>query len=946
MAFEHPIWLILVIPLALAWWRWPAASPVLRVLRAVVLTLLVLALAQPELLLLRRAGTVVVVADRSFSEPSDAPAREREVISLLQQARRAGQRLAVVSFGRHAVIEDPGDENIFPGFTAQVDGDGSNLGSGLSKALALIPRGQPGRILVLSDGCWTGIRPQSQAWRAASRGVPIDYRYLARPHVDDLAIQRITAPVHVAAGESFLVQAWVHSPVVQNVHYQLRRDGVLIAEGKCLEPPGLSLLSFRDQARSPGVRRYTLSVRGAQPDPIPENNSARLLVGVDGPKSILLASDSPSSSLAALLTRGGLHVTVVHPTPGIWTLQRLANYSAVILDNVPSEDLGQTAMENLSAWVAQGGNGLLMTGGQRSFGPGGYYKSPLDHLLPISMELRAEVRKLSVAIVATLDRSGSMAMGVGGGMTKMDLADQGVAAVLKLLSPMDQFGVIAVDTQPHIIVPFGRVPLHKGNERNNILRIASMGGGIYIDKALEASLWMIQHARAGTRHIVLFADASDAEEPGDYRTLVKQCVAANVTISVIGMGTAHDRDANLLRDIARRGHGKIYFAANPQRLPQLFAQDTFLIARSTFINHSTPVRMTGGLRLLTDHRWPDPPPVGGYNLCYLRHGANLAAVTRDRYKAPLIATWQAGLGRVACYTGEADGKFTGTIASWKDVGQMFSSLVRWTAHNSNPLPHSMLLTQRVTRGMDRIALHLDPDHSTDQISALPSITTLVGRPGRPPAVIHTLMHWSSPDTLIAEIPLSGSQAALPTVVVSGFSPVTLTPVCLPYSPEFAPAAPGTRGGLATLRYLAKVTGGMERTDLGEIWSSLPTRHRLVSMTAWMILIAVGLILLEVTERRTGALGLMARALTDLPRPWSRREADVKVVRDGHRTSVSGSPSPGTAEKSIPTPENSKSKITNQKSKTPDTGPPVEGLHSGVLDAMHKIRHRHPDDRES
>ena len=48
---------------------------------------------------------------------------------------------------------------------------------------------------------------------------------------------------------------------------------------------------------------------------------------------------------------------------------------------------------------ARDGTGLAMTGGQKSYGPGGYFKSPLERVLPVSMEMRREHRKMSVAVV-------------------------------------------------------------------------------------------------------------------------------------------------------------------------------------------------------------------------------------------------------------------------------------------------------------------------------------------------------------------------------------------------------------------------------------------------------------------------------------------------------------------------------------------------------------------
>src|SRR3954464_6536284 len=132
-------------------------------------------------------------------------------------------------------------------------------------------------------------------------------------------------------------------------------------------------------------------------------------------------------------------------------------------------------METLASWVEGTASGLMMTGGQKSYGPGGYFKSPLDRIMPVSMEMRREHRKMSLAIVVAMDRSGSMAMPAGGGRTKMDLADLGAVQVLDLLSPMDEIGVIAVDSSPHVIVSLNTVEQNLG-QRGRILSIDSMGG--------------------------------------------------------------------------------------------------------------------------------------------------------------------------------------------------------------------------------------------------------------------------------------------------------------------------------------------------------------------------------------------------------------------------------------------------------------------------------------
>ena len=52
-------------------------------------------------------------------------------------------------------------------------------------------------------------------------------------------------------------------------------------------------------------------VTGTEKDPVPENNTAKILVGVGGPRPLLHVSESPKSGLAALLQKGGLKVRVL-----------------------------------------------------------------------------------------------------------------------------------------------------------------------------------------------------------------------------------------------------------------------------------------------------------------------------------------------------------------------------------------------------------------------------------------------------------------------------------------------------------------------------------------------------------------------------------------------------------------------------------------------------------
>ena len=74
----------------------------------------------------------------------------------------------------------------------------------------------------------------------------------------------------------------------------------------------------------------------------------------------------------------------------------------------------------------------------------------------------------------------------------------------------------------------------------------------------------------------------------------------------------------------------------------------------------------------------------------------------------------------------------------------------------------------------------------------------------------TRLNWASPDVLLAELPLVGSETILPTIDIPGVGQATLAPTCMPYSPEFLPRKPGR--GDAALEGLAKATGGCERSE--------------------------------------------------------------------------------------------------------------------------------------
>ncbi len=848
MTLLAPAWLVLIVPLWFLTGRLPLPSVLIHRLRLAALACLVLAMCGPAVRLPMREGTVVVVADRSFSMPSGIDGQLKESVELVHQALPANHRLAVVSFGERVVVEHPPSTSKFPGFLSQVDRNGSQLGEAVERAISLIPREGTGRLLVISDGRATGRDFSESAFKAAARGIPIDFRLVQRELAGDLAIQRVEAPQQTAAGEAFFVHAWINSPRSQSVTVELYRDKTLVSRKQLEALPGLSAVTFRDRAEEAGTQRYFVKVVGTNPDPVEENNVARLLIGVAGERPLLILSGAADNGYARLLQANKVPVRIVNAADFTFQLDELADYAGVVIENLPAGRIGDRGMETLAAWVKNTGAGLMMTGGRNSFGPGGYFRSPLEPILPVSMELRREHRKLSMALVVVLDRSGSMTAPAGGGRTKMDLANLGAVEAIELLNNLDEFGCFAVDTAPHIMVPLQPLE-NKAKVRDLLLRIRSEGGGIYVYEGLKAAHKMIQGAKAGTRHVILFSDTCDSEEPGDYVKLLKQMTDEGITVSVIGMGVETDVDGRLLRDIAEKGNGRIFYSDRPEELPRLFAQDTIVAARSTFVDTPVPVRFEPTLQQLTGQPFTPDRQAGGYNLCYLRDGAQQHAVSGDDYSAPIIAAWQVGIGRAMAITLEANGPFTGDFKNWNEFGEFHSSLARWVAGKKGSSFRDQPVTQTVANGYCLIQVHLDPERKEDPFSEPPRLLTLRSSPGEPTQTEERRLAWADPDTLSVSLPLKGGQTAISTLDAPGGEPLSLSPVCLPYSPEFRPT--GENEGQRNLEKMARMTGGKERIDLTGIWNDMPQTRRYLNIAPWLILLALILFLLEVLERRTG-----------------------------------------------------------------------------------------------
>ncbi|MEO5716913.1 MAG: VWA domain-containing protein [Luteolibacter sp.] len=832
MTFSTPEYFLLIPALALLGWFWRGLR-LYAPLRAVILILAVIALAEPTIQHQQNSLDLYVLLDRSESTEDLIDKGLPEWKRLLEESKP----------GRHDTLHFIN----YASEIAEVGADGSSFtgsrrltrtGLALQSIAAQSDEKRPSRVLLFTDGYSTEPMQEASS-QLQARGIPLDYRLIREEKDKDYRLSRIAFPERVQIGEPFLISLTVRGSSDATFPLILRRNGQTLTETSVTLVNGLATVEFTDRIPRAGGYEYQAEIR-PENDAHPGNNQATRWIEITGGPRLILATRYQDDPVAKALSALDFTVeTVTDPSklkPGL-----LAGARAVILNNVPAHEIPNDFMKSLDFFVREQGGGLLMAGGEHSFGSGGYFQSPIDALLPVSMELKSEHRKLAVALAIVIDRSGSMSVGVGGGKTKIDLADSGAANAIDLLGPMDQIAVFAVDSEATKTIPLTRIENKKAELGARALKITSAGGGIFVYNGLKAAWDELKKSQAGTRHVILFSDAQDSEEPGDYKNLLKEMTTQGATVSVIGLGTDKDVDSALLDDIAKLGNGRIFFSNEPMDIPKIFAQETVTIARSAFIKDPVGAQATG--------RWSEISPkpvdwfkqVDGYNLSYAREDATVSLVSTDEYLAPLVAHGRRGLGRSMAVSFPLGGEFSETARTWPGYGDFLQTTGRFLMGQDTP--PGIALRHRLDGTRLTLDLLYDTNTWSQKLSASPPKVRLQDDAGgatrdlawRRIAPGHFSLSRDLGEGSIVRGAVQVGENALP------FGPLSVgSSVEWSFEPE----------RLAELRAVSTQTKGRELLDLSKAWLRPP----FIAETQLRLPLGITLVLLVLADAlltRTG-----------------------------------------------------------------------------------------------
>jgi uncharacterized membrane protein len=651
-------------------------------LRAIVLAALVLALAGLAVVLpVDRLATVFVV-DLSDSVGKDG---HEAALAFVQEALETapnGDLAGIVAFGGEALVERlPAEARELEQIASTPVRSATDLGSALRLAGALFPDGVQKRIVLISDGNDTTGRGQTEASLAAARGIQVETHSIGLGDADEVVVERLRTPSTARLGEEIEAEVTIRSTVRQPATVRLFADGAPVGSLDVMLEAGENRVVFTVPASEAGFHTFRAVVDAGR-DTFAQNDRADSDTIVKGdPRVLVVAEDAElAGQLVGALQAERQRVDLLTPAAMPRAVTDLANYDSIVLVDVAAASLGAERMAALQVFVRDLGRGLVMVGGERSYGAGGYTKTPIEETLPVQMDVRDRTREPDVALVVVIDKSGSMAAchcntanrDIGTaiqGVPKVDIGKEAIIRAVAALTQRDEFGVVAFDSNANWVIhtaPLGEV----GDVERAIAGIRPEGI-TNIFAGLSEAVRDLEHSRATRRHIILLTDGWSSH--GQYDELIDRMKAAGITLSAVGAGGGGAGD--FLSSLATRGGGRYYPAADPSTIPDIFVKETQQVSGQQIVEESFfPIQVAGSpiLRGLE----AGLPRLLGYNGTTAKAAAETVLVSsRDD---PVLAHWQYGLGRAVAWTSDATGRWARQWVGWDGFNRFFSQLVAWT----------------------------------------------------------------------------------------------------------------------------------------------------------------------------------------------------------------------------------------------------------------------------
>jgi len=901
LRFEQPLflWLLLLIaPMVIAG-LW-SLRPFDLLRRATVLTLRVLLIAGVVIVLagphLRRTHdqlTVIGVLDvsgsvRRFADlplPESVAASpagdEGDIRTNLEYlrwwfreaagVREPDDRFGLVVFdGRAVAIATPtrgeyADDNV-----SLTMSEGTNIAHAIQLALAMFPAETAKRIVLISDGNETIGSALAAARTAAGRasegeaaqqaqalaGVPVDVAPVSYRVERDVQIVRVETPANARPEQVVTVRILLDSIEPTTGWLTLLHEGAPVDINGPQEgfrahlalPAGRTVHIAQVMLGRTPVQRFEAAFEtdDARSDALPENNRASAFIATPGKGAVLIVrrDDEPGDRLLeAALRAAGLEVEAIVPGRVPTDLLQLQAFDLIILQNVPAYEFDEPVQQMLARYVNDFGGGLIMTGGEDSFGAGGWNGTAIEEILPLELDLPRELRLNQAALVLVMDKSGSMAMNVAGSRaTQQEIANRGAAEAIMSLQPDSLVGVVVFDSFASVRVPLGP----NDDPEDSVDRIMGInpGGGTFMGPALSRAHEMLNKADVPRKYVVVLSDGH-SEGREQLTGIVGAMAADGIQVSTIAVGDEADRD--MLSAMADIGGGEFHDVINPAMLPRVLV-DSVQVVNKPLIKIATvqPIPQPTGTTLAAG--LADAPPLEGLVLTAHRNDPRVTTELVTTDNEPLLAYWQAGVGRAAAFTSDVTGDWSRHWTPWSGFGSTFTQLARMISRP--PFSHDYELGTTIDEGTLDIRFRA-VDQVGDSLDFL-SVGATVYTPGGDE--IEVKLTQTGPGAYSAQVPAEESGnyivALLPRQGAAALPPV-IGGANQPEGVEFR----RYQSNVALLQRIAEETGGrlldIRDPHAVNIYDRSGMRPSTSLLPAWNLLLpfVIAMLLLDIAARR-------------------------------------------------------------------------------------------------
>jgi hypothetical protein len=832
----NPLWLLallVAVPLAVTWGRWPTAFPrgqrrAALAVRLALVAAIVLALAGPELSYSASSQTLVVAADRSAST---APAQYQETpeVQSLAAALPAKDSLGVVSFGQNALVEDPPAHNLqFQGFETSPGANFTDIESALRLAGSMAVTGTRRHVVLITDGRQNVGDAVGEARVLRSEGVRVDVLPLKVPVGPNVRVDSVQVPPTVLPGSRPQATAVLVSNETTTARVEWTLDNTQVVKDTVVRvKPGVTDVQVLLPPARPGFHQVNVEISPAR-DTVPGNGLGEALFQVLGKQQVLVVAGTPGAgaNVAAALHASGIATTVVSPGQVPVTVPGIARWQSVALVDVSAAELGYQRMEAMATATRDLGVGLATFGGTNTYGPGGLAGTPLEQALPIEMKVANPQLKPAVAVMLVMESVESPA----GDLVLRSAASQLVAN----LSPQDLVGVANGDTG--VIVPLQRVGNGKKVEQD-IMDIPDFGDPpSYVPYIQDAATALAGHP-GDTKDIVVLGDG-DADDPLPTPAFMAGIVHQGITVSTVGADVhgVPQFMANMAA-IAAEGDGRFYDSEAASQLPSIFLSEAQTQLQPWIVQERFHVAAGVASPALDGINPSSLPALDGYVASTPKPSSQV--VLSGPGGDPILAQWQYGLGTALAWTSDTQGRWTSELLRSPLAGKLFAGIVAATL----PLEASSALSVSAQ-------VEGDEAHLVAQAAAAPADASAVAHVVGPDGQGHDVpLAETAPGRFEGDVPTTEVGAYLMRVEVSAGNRVldaATTGVAIAYSPELRFI--GT--DLPFLREVANAGGGVVLSSAREALSEpVPPVKVTQSLAEWLLLLAVVLLPLDVALRR-------------------------------------------------------------------------------------------------